>query len=108
MTYREKNFFLAVIEITSSSTWQKDLNTKRNEYASTAFPKYVTVHRRRVGNEVEGCVTAGSLERSRGQIMNKIVKSGMRDIGGRRLRQDKTNKSAEEFTTEWWSVEVRW
>lgn len=54
-TFSRENVYNAVIEVTISMTWQEDVTSRRSKYARTGFPRYVTVHRKRRGNEAEGC-----------------------------------------------------
>lgn len=86
-----------MIEVTSSSTWQKALTTKWNEYARAGSSKYVSVHFGRVGNKAEGCVIMEPLEPFRWQTVIEMMGSVRKHMAGRRFRCGKIKKSAEGF-----------
>lgn len=76
MTYSGENVLVAVNEFTGSLTRQEDFPTKQNKYVRTDFPKNVTVHPERVGNEVKDFCIVGSLEIFCEQTMEEMEKSG--------------------------------
>lgn len=63
-TYSEKSCLVAVMEVTSLSTWQKDLSTKDNKYAPTKFPNFVIAHSGGMESEAKGCVMVKIIEPS--------------------------------------------
>lgn len=95
VTYDKKNVPLAATEFTSLSKLQEDLTATCNEYARTGFPKYVIAHRRRVGNEAQGCVIVWSLKHLGEPAVNEMVGSRMEVVGGWRFCQARTKKNAE-------------
>lgn len=53
------------------------------------------VHRKRVGNEADGKVIVESPEPFRAQAVDEKVESEIKNVGARRIRQGRTQKSAE-------------
>lgn len=58
---------------------------------------YAIVHSGEVENGAESFVIKESQEIFRGQAMDDMVKRGIEHVGGRRLPQSRTKKSAEGF-----------
>lgn len=48
-----------------------------------------------MGNKVEGCTIVMAKQSFREQAVNKLVRSGMDDVEGRRLGQSRAKKSVE-------------
>lgn len=57
MSYSRRSDSVAVIEVTSLMTWQKDNTARRSTNDRTELPEYVVAHRKGLGNKAKGCVT---------------------------------------------------
>lgn len=71
------NVPIAVIKVTSRTSWQEDVTAESNECARARFPKCLAVHLKRVGNEAEECVNVGPLHPFPEQAVNEMVASEM-------------------------------
>lgn len=90
--YSERNVSIVVIEISSSSTGQKDLTTKFSDCAHTCFSKYVNSYIEKTKNEAKGCVVVGSLQPFCGHAMDERVRRGVEGASGRQYSQSRTEK----------------
>lgn len=86
-SHSNRNVPLAMIELASATTWQKDIIAKQEEYARLEIPKYMVVHGKGMRDGPEGCVTVGSLEPTSGQAVDVVVPSGMKDAEAQRFCQ---------------------
>lgn len=80
------DFLTGVARLTSNTTWQKDFDEGRSEYATTTFPKLLAVQRKRAGNMVEGRAVVGSVQPLAEKPLNKMLTSKIEDDGGQRFR----------------------
>lgn len=96
-TYSIKNSPVLMTEMTTPTTWQKDLTAKRNEYATGGIPKYMLVHRMRMANKAKKCVTVRPVKPFSEQTVHGTVGSAMQVVGAQKICRSPRRTGLENF-----------
>lgn len=82
---------MAVVGVTSQSTYREDMDEEWSEYARTRIATYVTVHRGMTGDSEEGKAIVGLVEPFFGKRVEDMVESTRENAKLRECRQEGIN-----------------